>query len=365
MKKLALMVAVMFTAIASSIIFSGCFERDYTFAEVGEEYVKMLNENTDIFTSGNVNIDYSVDVLNAITSAGATAPFASLRKITSSEYNVQAQLEPVFAAAILPVKTYYQATAEQSIFVAHNAKVPGGDATDLGRRLETLNSKLAAFKKSRYDLENKLGFNPEASFELDRLNKMVVKFKELNTAAIAFSKKFLSIYEKYIFVAGSYGGGFDEHLTSGLVRLELLKKAVEYAEIYSKTDMKLVLDVPYISFSALSDFQQVLGGYYLVENLNYPTFGVVGPKEQTMIDNYLNLESYNKVYMTELGMVNTALDRFNYNNVGKLYNDVEYRLPAEQLTYYNKVNEFFARELLNMRILVDKLTQSIVALNQP
>ena len=362
MKRIAISLALMFTLIATTLAFSGC-DKEYTFAEVGTEYTSMLTKHTDIFTSGVVSIDYDTDMQNAINSGAHTDPFSVLTKNTSNAFN---QLDSVLSAALLPLKIYARATETETLFAKHNSAVEPADASALGNRLATFKSQLADFKKVKKELENKVNFSATGSFELNRLNKLIVEYRQLNVAAINFSKKFLQIYEESIFVSGNYGGGAEEHLTAGLVQLELVKKVVEYAEIYAKTEMKLVGKAEYTNFVALSEFLKVYNGFKSVEALSYPAgAGPIDVKEKAIIDAYLNMASYNGAYTIERNLAKSALASFDYNLVAKIINVAGYKLPADKLVYYQKIQEFFAREMVNARLAVSALVQSVIAYNLP
>ncbi|MCL2540276.1 MAG: hypothetical protein FWE53_02445 [Firmicutes bacterium] len=346
MKKLVLSLAFVFCLSVIAVGFSGCFERNYTFAEAGALYKQILTDNPDIFSAaGGVDIIYKDVVATAISLTGPNDKFKVLSKVYT---NAWAQLDTVFTASMLPLKIYAHALDA--------GNVPNGVATDFGRKLANMESRLKDFKQIKKEIEGRNTFDANGSFDLERLGKLISAFKELNLAATEMSVQFLNIYETHIFV------GYDKEqpLTSGLIKLDMIKKVVEFAAVYAKTDMLLVGDSDYLKFETLSNFLLVYGEFKAVEAITIPT--ITSPAVDAIVEYYNKTVKYEKNYYAELGLVNDALDRFDYRLVKNVYNNVNYSLKQNEQVYYNKTVEFVSREQAGMRAIYQQLCLRVAAL---
>ena len=302
-------------------VLSGCGET-HSYQDVQSKYNSIIEEYSNIFSSGTVDINYSTE-LDALISDTNSVEFHKLSNDTNNSYAI---FEPTLKAFIESINFYIDVTP----ILTEDETLPQNEVNDLYSNLTDLENKISALNQSKELLERlaSTGGNTQ-NWVISYQNA----FYDAISSANQFAKDFLTFYEENLFSENTISG----RISPAGVQLQMIKNLADTADIFTTFTLSQIRDDTEIT--SVSLVNKTLDNFLEVKSsLTSSSFlgilsGNLTSAESQMIEDYNRVLTYSSLYERNKTIAYEL--RENYFNTLSVENKT-----YEQQVWHNKVNEF-------------------------
>ena len=357
MKKFAVSSLVCLALFCCSLmLFTGCDNTQYTYAEFQSAYKNFVTENEgELFDSnGYVKITYkneSMDVF--INKTDLDSKMTKFTRLSSSLDSNQAIFEPALKASLVFVKNYVNVSADT---------VPTSVSTDLYNKFLDFKAKAEKFLlvKKNFDNLETSEFNPDNALQVSWLNMLLEDFYNLVKSSCEFSQKYIEVYNQYIFIDAP--NTIDGRIATGKIAKYYIESLTKLADVYINSylpsiyDKTLIVDDSeyYTDQYYCKDVNSVLKSYLDIDEkiIQFERrTGAMTDAEKAVVTAYNSAIEYNTVFENSYKMVLEILPKVDLSKDN--FSEIEQG-------FVNLLNDFYTCEYKNLTQLINTISQKIL-----
>ncbi len=338
----------------SLMIFTGCDNTQYSYAEFQSAYKTFVADNTgDLFDDdGYIKVTYKNETMKScIYQTDKESKLSKFTRLSGNIDSNQAIFEPTLKASLVFAKNYVNVTSEN---------VPMSESTSLYKKFLDLKTKAEKFLQDKKKFDNRSTFTATSALEISWLNTMLDDYYALVKTSCEFSQQYIELYNKYVFInASNLSTG---RIASGKIEKYYIESLTKLADVYINSYL------PYIYDNALASGD---GEYYTDQNysndvnsalksyLNIDTkiqefekrTGEMVDNEKAVVSAYNSAINYNPVFENSYKMVKEILPKVNLSK----------KNPTEiEKGYIDILSDFYNCEYKNLTELINAISQKII-----
>lgn len=359
MKKISISCFMCIALVCCSLImFAGCDNTQYTYAEFQSAYKSFVLENKgELFDDeGYVKVTYKNEAMAVlINKTDLDSKMTKFTRLSSNLDSNQAIFEPALKASLVFAKNYVNVTSDN---------VPLNISTNLYKKFIELKQSAENFlsSKKNFDIKNQYDeeFNPTDSMDMSWLNLLLENYYKLVKISCEFSKMYIDIYNQYIFIDA--GNTPDGRVATGKIDKYYIESLTKLADVYINSYLPYIYnktliadsDEYYTAQNYCKDVNSALKSYINIDD-KIKTFerrtGAMNDAEKAVVSAYNSAIEYDPIFQNSYALVLEILPKINLEKTD---------LNANEQAYKNLLNDFYTCEYKNLTQLINTISQKLL-----